>query len=281
MGVGERIAGYSQPYHEPTEEDAFNVLVTSLFQLVNSKEGRYGYDLYLPDVMRTHVQTIDPSMKQRSNPPINTISPPFYAAAWTLCRRGVLRPGIRSHGEQVTEDGSGGNGYSLTPFGRQWLKESGGRFDYIPTEPGRFAQMLARFVPRFGEGFKERSQDAMRCYDAHAYLACCVMCGAATESVSLAVAIGRGDRPEEVEKEYITAAGRGRIEKRVLGQQTDAVKEEYRGYLTLMKYWRDMAAHGKASRLDDAQAFTSLAMLLRFAHFVDDRWNELTDSRRT
>jgi hypothetical protein len=54
------------------------------------------------------------------------------------------------------------------------------------------------------------------------------------------------------------------------------LRNEYAGYTTLLKYWRDLAAHGRASGLKDNEAYTSLALLLRFAIFVNERWTELT-----
>lgn len=171
---------------------------------------------------------------------------------------------------------SGGDGYSLTPFGEQWLREAGGKYDYVPTEPGRFAQMLDTFSHRFGQGYKERGQEAMRCYGAHANLACCAMCGAAAESIVLALAIEKIKDRVAVEKEYFSTGGRGRIEKRLLGSVTKQIADQFRSYMDLLKYWRDNAAHGLASNIDDNEANTSLMLLLRFAQFANDRWSELT-----
>lgn len=53
------------------------------------------------------------------------------------------------------------------------------------------------------------------------------------------------------------------------------LRDEYKGYTTLLKYWRDQAAHGKASGIGDNEAYTSLALLLRFAIFVEDNWAEI------
>jgi len=44
---------------------------------------------------------------------------------------------------------------------------------------------------------------------------------------------------------------------------------------TGIKYWRDEAAHGKASNIGDNEAYTSLALLLRFAGFVNEHWQDL------
>jgi hypothetical protein len=199
----------------------------------------------------------------------------FYAPAWDLCRRGILRPGIRKYGEQATEAGNAGNGYSITPFGRQWLAEAD-RDTFVPTEPERFAQMLARFQDRFGAGFQSRGQEAIRCYGAHAYLACCVMSGAAGESVLLSTAIaGHGDETY-VLKLYAATGGRRKIEDLIFGQAQGNIREEYRGLSSLLKYWRDEAGHGKASNINDSEAFYSLGLLLRLATFMNDHWDALT-----
>lgn len=44
----------------------------------------------------------------------------------------------------------------------------------------------------------------------------------------------------------------------------------------LLKYWRDSSAHGKAVRIQEPEAYQSLALLLRFALFARDRWDTLT-----
>jgi hypothetical protein len=256
----------------PTEEDAFNFIVK---MLQDGRGSSYGYALYLPHAFDAWLHEAR-NITQHEQAYYDHISEPFFAASWSLCRRGILRPGVQTYNTQSTEDGSAGSGYSVTPFGKQWLKEAGGKYDYVPTESGRFAEMLARFSPDFGEGFKERSQEAVRCYGAHAYLACCAMCGAAAEAIYLAIAIQKYGDKDRAEKEYLASGGRGRVEKRILGNVSETLAAEFRGYTTLLKYWRDSTAHGLASGIDDSQAFTSLAYLLRFAQFATDRWPELT-----
>ena len=49
----------------------------------------------------------------------------------------------------------------------------------------------------------------------------------------------------------------------------------------LLKYWRDSASHGGSARVGDNEAYTSLVLLLRFAIFVRDRWEELALSDST
>lgn len=257
------------------QEDATNLLTTWLRVPNHGGYGSYGYGVYLPALIRTHLQS-QGVQHQEQEQQLRDMIPHFYAAAWDLCRRGILRPGVHSYGAQATDDGNAGNGYSITPFGSKWLEESD-RDDYVPTEPGRFAEMLEVFREKFGPGFYERSQEAVRCYGAHAYVACCAMCGAASESIMLATAIAKSDE-EETLRTYRTANGRSRVENTILGQANEYIKREYRGYVSLIKYWRDESAHGKKSDITDNEAYTSLALLLRFAKFVDDNWGELTDN---
>jgi hypothetical protein len=255
-------------------EDALNFLISYLRRPISTGYSSYGYHLYLPHVIVAYIWSQENKSCDVNNPRVRELSPNFYAAAWELCRRGVIRPGVHTLGEQATSDGSAGNGYSITPFGETWLKEFD-RDDFVPTEPGRFASMLKPYHDRFGSAFYERAQEAIRCYGAHAYLACCTMCGAASESILLATAIAKTSE-EKVLKAYASTMGRSRVEKMLLGQSREQIQREFGGFTTLLKYWRDQAAHGKASGIADNEAYTSLAMLLRFAQFVNDNWDELT-----
>jgi hypothetical protein len=51
---------------------------------------------------------------------------------------------------------------------------------------------------------------------------------------------------------------------------------EYHRYVDLLKYWRDSSAHGRAVRISELEAWTSLLLLLRFARWADERWEGLT-----
>lgn len=257
------------------QEDAFHFIVLYLREGRKSPYADYGYGFYLPNVMRDYLETVKTVPHHDTDRHLPRISPSFYAAAWELCRRGILRPGIKAYGGQATPDGSSGNGYSVTPLGREWLQKVG-QYEYVPVDPGRFARLLDNFSPRFGGGFQERCQEALRCYNAHAYLACCAMCGAAAESIILALAIQKSGDETKVMSMYSASGGRGRIENLIIGKKDKPIQDEFRGYISLLKYWRDIAAHGKLSGIQDAEAYTSLALLLRFAQFANDRWDELT-----
>lgn len=257
-----------------TDHDA-QVFIIHLLRTVPADRFRgYGYHVYVPAVIRLFAERElglqGPDIERQLEP----MSPQFLAAAWDLCRRGILRPGVFRYGAQATADGSGGNGYSVTPFGRQWLTEAE-RDDFVPTEPGRFAQMIAQYSDRFGPAFHARAQEAVRCYGAHAYLACTAMCGAAAESIVLALAIA--NRPvDDVLRTYNAAGGRRRVENLVVGQRPEALRREFEGFTSLLKYWRDAAAHGGSTTITDNEAYTSLAMLLRFAQFATNHWDALT-----
>jgi len=258
------------------EDDAILVIIDLLRQRV--AVASHGYEVSLYEVIMTHLQAENPG-KQRHDLGREYIdlSPIFYAAAWELCRRGILRPGVKRAGEQVTPQGSGGEGFSITPTGRAWLADAP-KENYIPIGPGRYEQMIAPFRDRFGPGFQERGEQAIQCYRAGAFLACCVMAGAAAESMILAAAIAKDGDEARVLRMYMGAQGRGRIENFLVGKANEHIKREFDGFMVLLKYWRDEAAHGIASRISDNEAYTALALLLRFAHFVNDRWGELTRS---
>ena len=135
--------------------------------------------------------------------------------------------------------------------------------------------MLAEYRDLFGVGFHQRSQEAIKCYGAHAYVACAAMCGAAAESVILAAAIHKTDE-DRVLSQYKAASGRKRIENLLVGKARTQLKDEYAGYSVLLRYWRDESAHGTQSSVQDNEAYTSLALLLRLCKFINDHWLELT-----
>ena len=92
----------------------------------------------------------------------------------------------------------------MTAYGVEWLAAS--PVENLVVDPGRLGRMLADAGGRFGAGFLERSQEAVRPYQALAFLACCAMGGAAAESVVLALAVAKlGDEPKATK--LYTAAG--------------------------------------------------------------------------
>lgn len=233
----------------------------------------YGYDVYMPRVIMAYFVSIGRRVEHGSEDFVEA-SPAFLSAGWELCRRGILRPGVKRWGAQATDDGSAGAGYAITPFGRSWLDERDGDI-YVPTEPERFAEMITPFRRRFGAAFNARAQEAIRCYGAHAYLACCAMCGAAAESIVLTLAATKLDDADAALRIYRAANGRQKIENIIVGKASAETKRNMDSVFSLLKYWRDASAHGAQSSVGDNEAFTSLALLLRYATYVDENWGVL------
>jgi hypothetical protein len=237
--------------------------------------GDHGYDVFLSTLSRAYLIHTVPGVQLETEygRRLGELAV-FLDAAWQLCRRGILRPGVRDLQLQGNSHGHAGQGFSLTTYGRAWIASANP--ELIPTQPGRFTQLLAKAAPRFGPGFSERSQEAAAAYQGGTYLACCAMCGAAAESILLAIAIAKAGDAKTVINEYSGQSGRLKIERRIYSGLPDPVQEEFRRYTALLKYWRDAAAHGRATHITEAEAYTSLVLLLRFALFADDRWDDLT-----
>jgi hypothetical protein len=236
----------------------------------------YGYELYVPKVIRAYYREAQKQDLRSGSEEERRLAPPFLDAAWELCRRGVLRPGVRTLHVQSTEDGSAGSGFSITPFGRAWLAEPD-HDTFVPTEPERFGQLLEPYRQNFGSGFHLRAQEAIRCYGAHAYLACCAMCGAAAESIMLAIAAAKVGEDKAIAL-YLGANGRSRVEKLVTGQLDERLRRELQAFSNLLKYWRDASAHGRDLEIGDNEAFTSIALLLRLAASGQQNWASLIES---
>lgn len=263
------------------QEDARKYVIQCLGFKDSNEFASYGYDLYLPKVMRKWCQencSVLGMNLHEAEKFLPNISPYFYDASWELCRIGVLRPGMQSWGKQSTDDGSAGNGYSITPFGKQWLAESD-KDNFVPTEPGRFSEMLAPYSIIFGPGFHERAQQAIRCYDSHTYLACCVMCGAAAESILLNLVIVKDGDETKILKQYRASNGRQILENMIIGQQKGGIKNDFEICFRLLKYWRDEVAHGRKSNISENEAYTSLALLMRCALFAKDNYEILTGKK--
>lgn len=255
-------------------ENVIKFLIDWLRNPRPTKYSSYGYEIYLPNLMREYCMEI--MGYQEPEPYLKEISPVFYDCAWELCRRGILRPGVTHYSAQATASGASGDGYSITPFGRQWVEEAD-KDSFVPIEPEQVGKLLAKFREVFGEGYHQRSQEAVRCYGAHAYLASCALSGAAAESILLYLAIDLNGDENEVLKMYSQRSGRKKVENLIYGKLHGSIQKEFKRFLDLLKYWRDESAHGKVSHISDLEAFTSIALLLRFSNFVHDNWKNWTN----
>jgi hypothetical protein len=247
---------------------------TSLIAEVN----KWRCDLWLPIVVpnfwrpRGHPTfTADPRQQQDA-----AYYRPFYDAAWELCRIGV-RPGQTAPmGNRMAGTEFQGDGFSLTEFGRGWVQTAA---HHPPSDPSRFSEVLQPFIGRFGEGFAQRAAEASRCYRTTNYLACCVMAGAAAESILLAVAIAKvaGDEGR-VLTQYRGTQGRKRITDLITRGLRQGLTEQFAMASGILNFWRDQAAHGTRTTITEGEAQASLAQLLRFAQLMADNWDTLTHS---
>jgi hypothetical protein len=236
----------------------------------------YGYEIYLPNVISAYLVEVEHTTQHhsqiRGSERARAVSPMFYEAAWELCRRGVLRPGVQRMGGQ--SDGGGGDGYCITAAGRAWIGQGAPAF--VMVEPNRLGQLFAALSPRLGRGFQQRANEAVGCHQFGSYLACCAMCGAAAESILLAVAIAKSGNEGATIALYRAASGRQKVIEQVVGQLKQALASPFRSATQLLSYWRDEAAHGIASNISEIEAHEAVARLLRFAQFACDNWDELT-----
>lgn len=253
----------------------FLIEIIKNFKLENNRLNNFGYDVYLPYVIERYltqhrnVSSFDPITPTEKE----DHSIPFCEAAWDLCRKGILRLGRYKYRTGDSELGVG-TGFSITLYGHDWLS----RYevsDLLPAEPSRFIQIFSTFNSLFGNNYFRRAREAVNCYQTGNYLACCVMCGAATESILLAVAF-KIENENEVLKKYLTSRGRSNIEKLVFGKTPKHIQDRYQRYTDMISYWRDESGHGHDSDIDLHQPYISLLSLLRFAEFVKDHWDLLT-----
>jgi hypothetical protein len=199
---------------------------------------------------------------------------PFYDAAWELCRRGILRPGRVAPRNRTHADATG-DYFSITEFGKRWLAEQADH-TFVPSDPGRLAEILLKFEPRFGHGFRQRASEAVACHRLGTYLASCVMAGAAAESILLAVAIAKSGDEEATLKDHSARSGRKAITDKIVHGLPGGIAEQFKSLCELLNYWRDQAGHGTASTISEIEAFHAISRLLRFAQFTSDNWATLT-----
>jgi hypothetical protein len=235
----------------------------------------FRYEVYLSKIIQSYLKetgNLSPTIRGVQDHPQNReLSTAFFEAAWELCRRGVFRPSVQFLGGQGRADGSG---YTITAKGRHWIGEQTAEAPI--GGPDRISQQFEKFAQHFGSAFLQRASEASQCHAFGVYLACCAMCGAAVESILLAVAIAKAGDEALVLASYRAAGGRQKVINTIVGQARSVIAEPFRSATSLLSYWRDDAAHGLASTISEIEAHDALARLLRFAQFAADQWDELT-----
>lgn len=230
----------------------------------------YGYDVYVPNVVAAYLAEVEkiPQHLVRDHQRGRELTPFFFDAAWELCRRGILRPGVPNSGN------ADNRGYAVTICGKSWI--ASGALTPILLDPIRLSELFASLSPHLGVGFLQRANEAARCHSFGANLAACAMCGAAAESIILAVAIAKTEDEAAILKTYLAAQGRKRTIDGIIHGARAGVADAFKAATDLLSYWRDEAAHGTASEISEIEAHTALGRLVRFAQFTSDNWVEMT-----
>ena len=260
-------------------DEVFDFLVTHLAALGEGKDfrgqrtGTHGSDIWLPELAWTYWSSRVDKVKY-PNPDYLEEEKfiPLYDAAWELCRIGVLRPGEFAPRARAMARAFG-DGYVLTKFGREWVKQASQR---PIVDPSRLSQVLQTFSKHFGDGYAQRATEAVATYRTANYLASCVMAGAAAESILLALAIAKEKNETKVLGEYNTRGGRRSITKLLVRGVTQSVAAQFETALQVLHYWRDDAGHGSMTTISETEAHASLTQLLRLAQFASDHWDVLT-----
>jgi hypothetical protein len=234
----------------------------------------YGYDIYVPNVIAAYLAEVDkiPQHLVRDHPRGRELTPIFFDAVWEFCRRGVLRPGVPNSGN------ADNRGFSVTKLGKSWV--ASGILAPVLLDTTRLSELFASLSANLGAGFLQRANEAVRCHSFGANLAACAMCGAAAESIVLAVAIAKTRDEEAVLKTYLAAHGRKRTIDGIIHGARASITNTFKTATDLLSYWRDEAAHGTPSEISEIEAHTALARLVRFAQFACDNWAELTGNVR-
>ena len=230
----------------------------------------YGYDIYAPTLARKWaLDTLEnPTQWDRA---ARDASPIFFEATWELCRRGILRPGVRAMSEQGVNDGGG---YCLTSQGKDWL-DGATEEHFVALQPGALAAAFERYRGKFGAGYYQRSQEAIRCRSAEAWLGTVTMIGAAAESILLALAIARNGEEDSVMRAYMARDGRKGVLNMLANPLPPDLGRALTSGMSLLSYWRDTSNHGQVAPVSASEAEQALRELLSLSQFASDNWDEL------
>ena len=242
-----------------------------IVHFIRERSGLVELDLW--KVLGAYIDTHEQAalMSQSEDRRRSELAPVFMAAAWDLATLSIVRPG--SSGWPPSDDFDGTK-YAVTPFGRRWVSE-GSEDTFVPVGADTFIELLRPYA-EFGEAFIERAKEAARCWKVHAYLACCVMCGAAAESILITAATAKTGNESATLSAYNSKGGRRKLDMLLAGQVRAEIKDSLGPLFGLVKYWRDEAGHGATSGIGQAEARTSLQALFLYARFVHRNWQEVT-----
>jgi hypothetical protein len=277
------------PLHQ---DDALSYLIDRLSKTAGPAPGRgqarhretLGSDIWIYEVATGYWGQKGKKLEELDYDAQEQLAIAFYDAAWLLCRRGVLRPGAafpsgQSGANQLGQRGSAspyyGDGFSLTAWGREWVKRAARERPALPADPSRLSEVLTQFRRLFGAGYAQRAAEAVLDWSTGNYLSACTMAGAAAESILLAVAIAKSKDERKVLAEYQSARGRSRVIARVVGNVPTGIGQGFKDALGILSYWRDDASHGVASTVGEIESHEAISRLLRLAQFTSDHWSVL------
>jgi hypothetical protein len=269
----------------PADDDASLLLRRWLREKYSAKrsvynlEGRSAFDLggfladHVREACRTQIEAAQATGEHITielDLPTNT--QPFVSATWSLVRQGILSPTLARTGSSKLKLHD--SQFAFTAFGIRWLEAEGSE-EVLPSEHGRFAAHLDLHRARFGDVFFQRAHEALGCYHAALFLACCVMAGAAAEAIVIRLAIAKTGDEDRIRKLYWKRTGREEL-RRILEEQTSSdVRTSLTLYFDLLKHWRDPAAHASSRSYGEESAFLALITLLRFAQFGERSWQAI------
>ncbi len=90
------------------EEDALNYMIDLLRDPINIESPGKDYEIDLRRVIEVYLTRPEGMDRGEMDRQALELSPQFYAAAWELCRRGIIRPGVRNPKEATGRQAGGG-----------------------------------------------------------------------------------------------------------------------------------------------------------------------------
>jgi hypothetical protein len=249
--------------HSSRAEGSFRVSLSQLLQAeilaanaVERETQRDENGNYAPTEVQFHVNT-----------------EPYFVAAATLVSRGILAPLPTSQPNMPLQPHC--DEYLVTGRGKRWLDET--QHDpVLPAELMRFSKALRERAPRLGQVYLDRGLEALKCYHSNCFYASCVMAGASGEAILLELAAAKtGDRAS-AEAQLRGAKSRQRLVDTIKAQKNGQEQRILDQFVELSAFYRDDAAHGAGSPIDEEAAHLALMTLFRLARFADDRWATLT-----
>ena len=171
-------------------EDALNFLIDQLARVPDPGAGQaqarqrraHGSDIWIDTASDEYWRSQGQPLDGLSHDDKEPYSGPFYDAAWELSRRGVLRPaaaipfGQEAAGQMGVRSNAApffGDGYSLTAWGRKWVKLAAAERAMMPSSSSRITEVLHQFKHLYGQGYAQRAAEAVADWQTGNYLSAC------------------------------------------------------------------------------------------------------------